>query len=168
MISVTFKASTAPSYSVRSWVIAVNNRLEAQNRLGRLGCLASQLPRHCSADIYLHWDSGRLQLGVTVFEARLAKSLAEPLEPMLQCLAADLGPADSVQSVDCLGLFDCELYMSRMHGGHGGGKTSSFKRCLFLKDIGRASIADILVTAIENPSLATLLSASLAWWWSGQ
>ncbi|KAL4817028.1 hypothetical protein BDW67DRAFT_184104 [Aspergillus spinulosporus] len=150
VIYVTFQAYPAPTYSVRNWVIAINNPLEAQHRLARLGHLASQLPRHCSADAYLHWDSDRLQLGVTVFEACAAKPPAEPLHPMLQRLVADLGPVDSVQGVDCVGLFDCELYISRMHGGHGGGRTSSFKRCLFLKDIGRTSIADILVSAIET------------------
>jgi hypothetical protein len=40
--------------------------------------------------------------------------------------------------------------MSRLHGGHGGGKTSSFKRCVFLKDIGDANIAERLVAAVDN------------------
>jgi len=47
-------------------------------------------------------------------------------------------------------LFDTEMYRSGMHGGHGGGKTSSFKRCLFLKDIGAVNIADMLVAAVET------------------
>ncbi|KAL5042428.1 hypothetical protein BDW71DRAFT_200559 [Aspergillus fruticulosus] len=127
VISVTFQAFPAPSYSVQSW-----------------------LPRHCSADAYLHWDRDRLQLGVTAFEARTAESPAEPLQPMLRRLTTDMGPADNVEGVDCAGLFDCELCMSRMHGGHGRGKTCSFKRCLFLKDIGKTSISDILVSAIET------------------
>lgn len=37
-----------------------------------------------------------------------------------------------------------------MHGGHGGGKTSSFKRCLFLKNIGESDVANTLVAAVEN------------------
>ncbi|RSL77008.1 hypothetical protein CEP52_017749, partial [Fusarium oligoseptatum] len=37
-----------------------------------------------------------------------------------------------------------------MHGGHGGGKTSSFKRCLFLKHIEAVNVAKILVAAIET------------------
>jgi adenine phosphoribosyltransferase len=37
-----------------------------------------------------------------------------------------------------------------MHGGHSGGKTSSFKRCIFLKRIGAVNIADILVAAVET------------------
>jgi hypothetical protein len=41
-------------------------------------------------------------------------------------------------------------FESGMHGGHGGGKTSSFKRCLFLKRIGEANVADRLVAAVET------------------
>ena len=52
--------------------------------------------------------------------------------------------------MDGVGLFETEMYMSGMHGGHGGGKTSSFKRCLFLKRIGAVSVADRLVAAIET------------------
>lgn len=40
--------------------------------------------------------------------------------------------------------------MSGLHGGHGGGKTSSFKRSLLLKDIGQANIAGLLVAAIKT------------------
>lgn len=37
-----------------------------------------------------------------------------------------------------------------MHGGHGSGKTSSFKRCLFLKHIGAVNVANVLISAVEN------------------
>ena len=59
-----------------------------------------------------------------------------------------LGPEDNFKTVDGVGLFETEMYMSRMHGGHGGGKASSFKRCLFLKRIGAVNVADILVAAV--------------------
>lgn len=38
--------------------------------------------------------------------------------------------------------------MSGMYGGHAGGKISTFWRCIFLKGIGRPTIAKCLVTAI--------------------
>ncbi|KAL3479396.1 hypothetical protein BJX99DRAFT_268342 [Aspergillus californicus] len=141
VISVTFRAFPAHLYSVRNWVIPVNDPLEAQSRLSRIDHLNSKLPRHCSADAYLHWDSGELQLGVSVFEILSAESrLSTSL-----CLLDDLGPPDSTQTVDGVGLFDCEMYMS----GIGNGKTSSFKRCVFLKNIGKENIAGILVAAIK-------------------
>jgi adenine phosphoribosyltransferase len=65
-------------------------------------------------------------------------------------LDKDLGPANSIKLVDGVGLFDCEMYMSGMHGGHGSGKTSSFKRCLFLKNIGQEEIVQLLVAAFET------------------
>jgi hypothetical protein len=54
------------------------------------------------------------------------------------------------EALDGVGLFETEMYISRMHGGHGGAKTSSFKRFLFLKDIGDRSVAERLVAAVEG------------------
>ncbi|KAK0751781.1 hypothetical protein B0T18DRAFT_444194 [Schizothecium vesticola] len=73
-------------------------------------------------------------------------------------LAAVLGPETSVQRVDDIGVFETDMYMSGMHGGHGGGKTSSFRRGVFLKDIGEAPIADVLVAAVATrPTLLCYL-----------
>lgn len=33
-----------------------------------------------------------------------------------------LGPESSIEIVDSVGLFDTEMYMSGLHGGHAGGK----------------------------------------------
>ena len=62
---------------------------------------------------------------------------------------AVLGQEDNSKIVDGVGLFETEKYMSGMHGGHGRGKTSSFKRCVFLKHIGAVEVTKILVTAIR-------------------
>ncbi|KAL1639139.1 hypothetical protein SLS58_008226 [Diplodia intermedia] len=71
--------------------------------------------------------------------------------PTSSTLASALwGPESSFKSVDSVGLFDAEMYMSGMHGGHGGGKTSSFKRCVFLSRIGSAAIASRLTSAIST------------------
>lgn len=63
---------------------------------------------------------------------------------------AILGKEDSCESVDIVTLFETEMYLSRMHDGHG--KTSSFKRCMFLKRIWTANVANILITAVEDLS----------------
>ncbi|KAL6836592.1 hypothetical protein J3E69DRAFT_321990 [Trichoderma sp. SZMC 28015] len=108
--------------------------------------IASHLPRNCSADAYLYCDAGRLQLGITTIEACTTKSVSET------SILADtiLGPECNLKVVDSVGLFDTEMYVAGMHGGHGGGKTSSFKRCLFLKHIGATDVAAILVAAVES------------------
>lgn len=63
-------------------------------------------------------------------------------------LSTILGPVDDFKVVDGIGLFETEMYISGMHSGHGGGKTSSLKRCLFLKYIENMSIIKALIVAI--------------------
>ncbi|KAL6698076.1 hypothetical protein J3F84DRAFT_366426 [Trichoderma pleuroticola] len=145
--SVIFKAYPAPVYTVRNWIVPLDDDSEAQRRLSEFDRLvASILPRNCSADAYLYCDAGRLQLGITTIEACTTQSASE-----ITALAGTiLGPECNLKVVDSVGLFDAEMYVSGMHGGHGGGKTSSFKRCLFLKDIGCTDVAAILVAAVES------------------
>lgn len=151
VISVTFEAYAAPTYLVRNWIIPLGNRLEAQRKLGDFDALiARDLPRNCSADAYLYCDADQLRLGVTMFESFTTRPPLGTLTPIDTSMDTMLGPEHSSKVVDSVGLFDTEMYMSGMHGGHGGGKTSSFKRCLFLKNIGEAQIAHILVAAMEN------------------
>ncbi|KAL6829735.1 hypothetical protein V8C40DRAFT_285838 [Trichoderma camerunense] len=145
--SVIFKAYPAPVYTVRNWIMPLNENVEAQRRLTEFDRLiASHLPRNCSADAYLYCDAGGLQLGITTIEACTAKPFSET--PTLANTI--LGPECNLKVVDSVGLFDTEMYVAGMHGGHRGGKTSSFKRCLFLKDIGAADVSAILVTAVES------------------
>ncbi|TVY42026.1 Adenine phosphoribosyltransferase [Lachnellula occidentalis] len=149
MISVTLKAYAAPTYSVRNWVVPLSDNPEAQLRIREFDeFVARKLPRNFSVDAYLFWDSDQLQLGVTMFGSSTSKLTSEESTPIL--VNNLLGPEDTYKAVDGVGLFDSEMYMSGMHDGHGGGKTSSFKRCLFLKSIGAVNVADILVAAIET------------------
>jgi adenine phosphoribosyltransferase len=151
VISVTFKAYAAPTYSVRNWVVTLSDQREARRKLGDFDKLvAGQLPRSCSADAYLYWDNGSLRLGVTMFETSTAGTSCKTPPPAPANIAAILGPQANFRTMDSVGVFDAEMYMSGMHGGHGGSKTSSFKRCLFLKHIGEANIADILTAAVET------------------
>lgn len=149
VISITFKAYTVPTYSVRNWIVPLRDHLEARLRLSDFDkIIAGKLPRNFSADAYLYWDNDQLSLGVTMFES--SKSMLAFETPTPSLMGTLLGPEHSFKAVDSVGLFDTEMYMSGMHGGHGGGKTSSFKRCLFLKDIGVVNIADILVAAVKT------------------
>jgi hypothetical protein len=149
VVSVTFKAYTAPTYLTRKWVFPLSNNLEARLRLSNFDeVIARKLPRNCSADAYLYWDAGRLHLGVTIFESSTSRFTFETSTPTP--VGATLRPEDSFKAVDAVGLFETEMYVSGMHGGHGGGKTSSFKRCLFLKSIGEANVADHLVAAVKT------------------
>jgi adenine phosphoribosyltransferase len=151
VVSVTFNAYVAPTYSTRNWVFPLKDKLEARLRLHDFDeFVARKLPQSCSADAYLYWDLGQLHLGVMMFESSTTGLTSETSMPTTTPIGPILGPASNFKAVDGVGLFEAELYMSGMHGGHGGSKTSSFKRCLFLKSIGALSIADILVAAIET------------------
>ncbi|KAE8163248.1 hypothetical protein BDV40DRAFT_263179 [Aspergillus tamarii] len=153
VVSVTFKAYVAPVHLVRSWVLPLNDNLEAQRKLSDVdNLIASKLQRNCSADAYLYWEFGKLHLGVTMFEASTTRRISDTSTRTPAPVDVDtiLGGEGKFDVVDGIGLFDAEMYMSQMHGGHGGCKTSAFKRCIFLKSIGAVNIADILTTAVET------------------
>ncbi len=149
VVSVTFKAYAAPTYLTRNWVVPLSDNLEARLRLSDFDELvAKKLPQNCSADAYLYWDAGQLHLGVTMFESSTTTLTFATRTPTPE--GAIWGPEDDFKVVDGVGLFETEMYMSGMHGGHGSSKTSSFKRCLFLKHIGAVKVADRLVAAIQT------------------
>lgn len=146
VISVTFKTYPAPTYSVRKWVFRMSNKTQKRDRLGDLKSIAKDLPRNCSVDGYLYWENGQLHLGVTMFESSTSRVAFK----VPAAVVSRLGSEGEHEMVDSVGLFESEMYMSGMHGGHGGGKTTSFKRCIFLKDIAVMQVTDILISAIEN------------------
>ncbi|RDL36265.1 uncharacterized protein BP5553_06877 [Venustampulla echinocandica] len=149
VISITFKAYAAPTYSIRNWVVPLSDSLEAQLKLSDFDELvASKLSRNFSADAYLYWDNDQLHLGVAMFESSTSRQTFETPTPTPTPIGTVLGLEDNFKVVDSVGLFDTEMYMSGMYGENGGGKTSSFKRCLFLKRIGAVNVADILVAAV--------------------
>ncbi|MCJ1279629.1 hypothetical protein MMC21_007453 [Puttea exsequens] len=150
VVSVTFMSYAAPTYLTRNCVVPLNGSLEARLRLSDFDKLvARKLHWNCSADAYLYWDAGQLHLGVTMFESSTTRFTFAT--PMSTPVGAIWGLKDDCKVVDGVSLFETEMYVSGMHGGHGGGKTSSFKRCLFLKRIGEENVADRLVAAIETP-----------------
>jgi adenine phosphoribosyltransferase len=147
VVSVTFRAHAAPTYATRNWVVPLNDALDAKHVLAKFNkVVARRLERGSSADAYLYGDAGQLHLGITTYDASTTASIAT--DPKLK---DDIWGADEqIKTVDGVGLFETEMYMAGMHGGHGGGKTSSFKRCVLLKEIGDARIAERLVTAVGN------------------
>ncbi|BCR83544.1 uncharacterized protein ACHE_10946A [Aspergillus chevalieri] len=151
VVSVTFKAYVAPTCLTRNWVVPLSNNQEARLKLSDFdNFIARKLPRNCSADAYLYWDIGQLHLGVTMFEYSTARLTSGTPTPTSGPVDTVLGQKDNFKVVDGVGLFEAEMYISGMHSGHGEGRTSSFKRCLFLKHIGALNIADILVAAVET------------------
>lgn len=147
VVSVAFRTYTAPTYLTRNRVLPLSDNLDARQRLNDFDNLvARELPRNCSADAYLYWDAGQMQLGVTLFECSTTNSTSATPAPG----GVIWGTGSDCRVVDGVELFETEMYMSGMHGGHGSGKTSSFKRCLFLKNIGEADVADRLVAAVES------------------
>jgi adenine phosphoribosyltransferase len=148
VVSVTFKAYTAPTYLTRNWVVPLSDNFEARSRLSEFDLVATKLHRNCSADAYLYWDAGQVHLGVTMIETSTATPASAT--PTTTPIGAIWGLEDNLKSVDGVDLFETEMYMSGMHGGHGGGKTSAFKRCIFLKRIGEENVANRLVAAIET------------------
>ncbi|PON25121.1 hypothetical protein TGAM01_v206202 [Trichoderma gamsii] len=158
VISVTFQAFTAATYTVRNWDVPLSegDNLEPQKWLKQLNEVAKKLPKICSTDAYLYWEADQLHLGVSMYESHTINLNVET--PTCMLLDEVFGPQDNFQVVDGVGLFDTEMYMSGMHGGHGGGKTSSFKRCLFIKNIGGADVANVLIEAVETrPSALSYL-----------
>lgn len=151
VVSVTFKSYAAPTYLIRNWVVPLSDRLDARLRLSDFDqFVARKLHRNCSADAYLYWDAGQLHLGVTMFESSTTRPPFATLTPTPTPVGAIWGLEDNFKVADGVSVFETEMYMSGMHGGHGGGKTSSFKRCLFLTRIGEAKVADRLVAAVET------------------
>ncbi|CAG7936733.1 unnamed protein product [Penicillium salamii] len=113
VVSVTFKAFASRIYSVCNWVVPLSNSFEA----------------NCSADLYLYWDVGYLYLSVTMFESFETGLSSEMSISMFlsMFMGTILGPEDNFESVDNVGLFESEMYISGMHGGHSGSRTSLFK-----------------------------------------
>ncbi|KAI9894046.1 MAG: hypothetical protein M1814_004816 [Vezdaea aestivalis] len=147
VVSIAFKAGAAPVYLVRNWLIALPTDPEARLRIGEFDELvARKLPRNTSADAYLYWDAGQLHFGMTMFESSTTNFASDISTP--PPVKVPWGKEVSSKIVDVDGLFEADMYMSGMHGGHSKGKSSSFKRCLFLKHIGDTNVADRLVAAI--------------------
>ncbi|KAI1061056.1 hypothetical protein LB507_010162 [Fusarium sp. FIESC RH6] len=151
IVSVTFKAFPIWSFSVTNWRIEFSGK---GSKLQDVLKAAKRLGSASSADAYLYYAADQPMLGVTLIESAPPGTRwdREPFNTPERLLPT-LGHPENTKLVNAVELFDTEMYVSSMHGGHGGGKTSSFKRCVFLKNIEKNDIIDILTAALnERPS----------------
>ncbi|KAG6116716.1 hypothetical protein E4U14_008421 [Claviceps sp. LM454 group G7] len=155
--SVVFRAYAAPTFSVRNWVLPLSEGLDARRQLGHLDELtasesestAESSPSY-SAGAYIYCEQDKLCLGVTLVDSDNNKThTSEHAPTALTKLREAFGDEHEHETVDSVGLFETEMYVSTLHGGHGGGKTSSFKRCLFLPRIGDANTVETLIRAVK-------------------
>jgi len=150
VLSVTLHAYRAHTFHTRSWVIPLGDNAEAKRRLREFNeKVAKGCSKFCSADAYLYCEDGRLKLGITTFTLTGAAS-PSPMTILSKREGDIWGTKSDINIVDGVEAFEAEMYMSKMHGEHGDGKTSSLKRCVFLKDIGGSKIARHLVSAVES------------------
>jgi adenine phosphoribosyltransferase len=149
VVSVTFRAHAAATFVTDKKIISLSNNLEARHQLTDFDTpIAKKLSHECSANAYLYWNADQLHLGVATFQSYTAGLAPAIQTPMPEGVLSD--SREGVKVVDGIGLFDVEMYMADMHDGHGGGKTSAFKRCVFLKDIGRPKVAACLVASMQS------------------
>jgi adenine phosphoribosyltransferase/phosphomevalonate kinase len=149
IVSITFKAYSAPTFVTRNWVLPLSDNADAKRRIREFDdIVAKGCDDCCSADAYLYWEDARLNLGITTFE--ITSSSATPTTTRSKPKGDIWGTESKFETMNGVKAFGAEMYMSAMHGGHGGGKTSSFKRCVFLKGIGGPRIAHRLVAAVES------------------
>ncbi|CCT74494.1 related to adenine phosphoribosyltransferase [Fusarium fujikuroi IMI 58289] len=135
--SVTFKSYTAQVFSVRNY--GQPNGHDAEKTLATKSREVSSLyPHDISSDFYLYCEGGEIRCGMTTFLCSLEGASQE----------ISTGPPR--KTTDAIELFDKEMYVSKMHAGHGGGKTSAFKRCVFLKDIANPDTIKVLISATRD------------------
>ncbi|KAK3046753.1 hypothetical protein LTR09_011778 [Extremus antarcticus] len=146
VVSVTFKAYTAPLYSIQSLAVSPSDELALQLRLREFAEIAGNDDRTSSADAFLYREASQLRLGVTMFASPTTEITIATPKP----IEDTWGLENNSEIVDGVELFDAEMYVSGMHAGTGEAKTSSFKRCLFLKDVGDAKIVGHLATAVKT------------------
>ncbi|KAK4231870.1 hypothetical protein QBC38DRAFT_406514 [Podospora fimiseda] len=149
VVSVTFMAFPAERMMVRNWVLP-----DTQLGIAKVDEIVSgKLPRSCAVDSFLYAEKGRLNLGITMFEwmghgARGIEPEDNAQSDAASLVLNSLGPENDVKIMDSVQLFEADMYMTAMHGGHGGSKTSTFKRCIFLKNLHQ--ISHYLTAAMDN------------------
>jgi len=152
VVSVVFKTYPAPvSYSVTKWVLPLGDQFHI------LAEIAAPTNPYLSVDAYVFRDTDNHPLlGISLFEAYHSRETnaleaAEFLAMLYNVSMPRHTQYGGITVVDPIGVFGTDMYMSKeMHGGHGGGKTSSFKRCVFLRDIQTANVVQALRSALDS------------------
>ncbi|KAK3374234.1 phosphoribosyl transferase domain protein, partial [Lasiosphaeria ovina] len=147
VVSIIFKTCPAPKYSVRNWIVPLGDEREAQQRIGKFDALVARtLPRNFSADAVIFSEAGKLQIGITVTESN-TEFLTFGTDTH-RALDGMLGPDSATTVVDGVGVLDTGMYMGA--AVRGGVKTTSFKRCVFLKHVNASVVTRALLSAIKS------------------
>ncbi|KAJ5100909.1 hypothetical protein N7456_006961 [Penicillium angulare] len=149
VVSVVFRGFSAPTYFVKKWILSMEDGKEAISKLDEYANrFTEKLPRSLSAGLYLYQEAEHLYLGVTIIETSINDVRSE--NSCSDSIEGILGPTVSIETVEGLQIFEIEMYMSTIGGGHKKGKTSSFKRCVFLRKFHTSAASEILVSAIQH------------------
>jgi hypothetical protein len=128
----------------------LKDKRHAKQVLENFDSIIAMLPRDSSVDAYLYCNGGKLHLGVSMLRCSTTEVDLEALPLINEFVHGVIGQEKSSKIVDAVGLFDTEMYMSAIHGGHGGGKPCSFKRCVFLEDSAMTDAISVLIAAIQD------------------
>lgn len=145
--SFTFQAFPSKTWYTRNRMIELGEESEIENGPKAIELYAIQhLSIGGSADVCLYSENGQLRVGLTTYE--LSDTLRS--DPDFKMSQALIEKPVEIASRNDTGIFQRDMYVSTMHGGHGGGKTYSFKRCIFLKHIGDAATTAHLMAALRK------------------
>lgn len=149
VVGVVFETFPAVMYSVRNWVIRLDEGDQATNWLYKFQMfLAFEKSERCSVDTHVWWEEDQLHLGVNLFE--IASPGPATQTSFLESLRNTLGPEQISITVNGGTLFETEKNIFEVNGGHDESKTSSFRRCLLLRVTGQEWLIENLVKAMET------------------
>ncbi|KAF2769271.1 hypothetical protein EJ03DRAFT_389431 [Teratosphaeria nubilosa] len=158
IVSVVFKTYPASLTAVRNWITPSSSTTVTTSQLLELDKISLSLSDDCSLDAFLYHQGDQLHIGATLFSPSSAPVPYDHFAAKDR-LSEILGPQNGRTSIaNSVQLFDADMYVSSMHGGHGGGKTSSFKRCVFVRSIGESEVIDAMVSALRSrPSVMSYM-----------
>lgn len=165
IISLTFRASPAATFSSLTWALSLpavpfgpsgdNGRLE--------GLLASfeklsftVHPRNFAAECFLYFYNGGLRMGWATFDSYFDDATPSSTTTAAATdthLPANESPGTQAEeqepNVTGLEIFQAEKAIRLLHYSMCGNKTSSFKRCVFLRHV-KPGLAGILLSAMNS------------------
>ncbi|PVH93019.1 hypothetical protein DM02DRAFT_697746 [Periconia macrospinosa] len=149
VISVVFRAYPAPMYAVRISTMVSLHPSQTQYLLEDIDKLVGKnVSWNVSSSLCYYEDAAQFRIAVNLIESYTTEPHC--IQTLDLPLSIDREEEGRIKLVDGMELFNTEAYISNLHGGHGGGKTSSFKRCLFFKHVACEDMNNILTTAMKN------------------
>ncbi|KAL8362969.1 hypothetical protein RB601_008979 [Gaeumannomyces tritici] len=147
VVSVVFKTVPHVAHDVRNWDSLMGNAAEAHHKLVKLDEAIGKLERIKAADVYLFSNNDQSRLGMTLYSPSAVGERMDETEGVIPILGHH---NQVIKEVDAMRLFETDMYMKLMHGGHGGNKFSAFKRCVFLKSISDKAVRNELLAALDT------------------